>query len=60
MIFQKNYNQILEITPSYSAYPSEFVTNFFSKKSLIWDLKLNFQINLANSIFKKKEKYYIF
>ena len=29
MIFQNNYNQIMEITPSRSAYHSEFVTFFF-------------------------------
>ena len=43
MIFQNNYNQIMEITPSYSTYRSKFVTKFFSKNLLIWDLKLNFQ-----------------
>ena len=32
MIFQNNYNQIMEISPSCSAYHSEFVTNFLKKK----------------------------
>ena len=32
MISQNNYNQIMEISPSCSAYHSEFVTNLLSKK----------------------------
>ena len=43
MIFQNNYNQIMEVRPSCSAYHSKFVTNFCSRKLLFWDLKLNFQ-----------------
>ena len=52
MIFQNNYNQIMEITPSPSAYHSKFVTNFFIKKLLIWDLKLNFQRKPCKISFK--------
>ena len=33
----------MEITPSPSAYNSTFVTNYFSKKLSILDLKFNFQ-----------------
>ena len=32
MISQNNYNQIIEISPSCSAYHSEFVTKFLSEK----------------------------
>ena len=53
MIFQNNYNQIMEISPSCSAYHFEFVTNFLSKKLLIWDLKLDFQ-RKPYKIFKNK------
>ena len=50
--FQNNYNQILEITPSCSAYHSEFVSNFCSKNLLIWDFKLNFQRKPCKIHFK--------
>ena len=52
MIFQNNYNQIMEITPSRSAYHSKFVTNFFGKKLTIWDFKLNFQRKTCKINFK--------
>ena len=57
IIFQNNDNQIMEtipmeIIPSRSAYHYEFVTNFFNKNLLIWDLKLNFQRKLCKIYFK--------
>ena len=65
-IFRNNYNQIMENTLSCSACHSEFVTNFFSKKLLIWDSKLNFhrkpcKINFENIhiFFDKSNRTYV-
>ena len=52
VIFQNNYNQIMEITPPHSAHHSEFATYFLRKKLLIWDLRLNFQRKTCKINFK--------
>ena len=52
MIFQTNYNQIMEIAPSCSACHSKLVAKLLSIKLLIWDLKLNFQRTPCKLNFK--------
>ena len=51
MIFQNNYNQIMEITPSRRTYHSKSVTIFFM-------VKLNFQRKPCKTKFKKHKFYY--
>ena len=52
IIFQNNYNEIMEIAQSGNAFHSKLVTIFFNKKLLIWDFKLNFQIKPCKINFK--------
>ena len=55
MIFQNNYNQRMEISPSCSAYHLEFVSNFLSKKIVNQGFKIEFpKKNLAKLINKIK------